>query len=392
MDQILVASSGLDHITEQIFGYLDTKTLLNCRFLSKRSKNLIDSSKPLISIQIKWMKTKTVKIQRKMYSIGRLGYPVLIYKTIIDLYPHWNYIFDKIEDKLNLKELRQMFEFMKRFFAIKDFRNDTFIPKSKVVPSPVHFAAKHGNTNIFKLFGKFLIDYNATDEEGCTPLHYAFANGRMGPIYHLLWMEGMPNVQDKHGMTPLHYGCKNGHYKVIELCFVFHPDFDFTVKDFKNRSLLHFACMSGNKALLEMMLTIELFNLNEADDHGWTPLHYACKTSNSTMIKYLMKQNRANIDFNLQDRYGRTPYTLTYFNGNSDARNLILNHCKSQNIEVDGLKSLAESWICRPEPIFIGFLLFVFLLSQGYMFFDGLVLVVILLCTYVLYVESFTMK
>lgn len=367
MDQILIARAGLDHITERIFGYLDTKTLLNCRLLSKRSKNLIDTSKCLILVQIKWMKTQTVKIEIKYKFI-----PIHIHNSIIDLDSHWKLIFHKMEVKLRLEELRQMFEFMKHFFETLDSK--------EVVPSPVHFAVKHGDIDMFKLFGKFSINYNATDEEGCTPLHYAFANGRLGSIFHLLWLEAMPNVQDKHGMTPLHYACKNGHSKIVQIIFAFHSNFDFNLKDFKNRNLLHFACISEKKELIELML--QLFNVNEADDHGWTPLHYACNTSNSTIIKYLMRQNA--IDFNLQDQYGRTPYTLTYFNGNSVARNLILNHCQSRNIELDGLKSLADAWICRLEPYFIGFLLYFFFLFQGYHAVEILILLV-LLSIYVLY-------
>ena len=60
-----VLNEGLQHITEQIFGYLEPFSLVNCRLVSKSWKTLIDNNKFLTLSQIDQviMKTKLDKRQ-----------------------------------------------------------------------------------------------------------------------------------------------------------------------------------------------------------------------------------------------------------------------------------------------------------------------------------------
>jgi len=71
------------------------------------------------------------------------------------------------------------------------------------------------------------------------------------------------------------------------------------------------ALESGDeKELAELMRQDPGFNVNmEQDEEGWTLLHYACLTnSRSAVIPLLLAH--PDIDVNLEDKFGRTPFFL----------------------------------------------------------------------------------
>ena len=65
--------------------------------------------------------------------------------------------------------------------------------------------------NIVKILIGFTYAPLAPDRYGCTPIHYAAANGSLKTVETLVGLTKTPNSPDTHGRTPLHLAkyCEN---------------------------------------------------------------------------------------------------------------------------------------------------------------------------------------
>uniref|UniRef100_A0ABD2WJW2 Uncharacterized protein n=1 Tax=Trichogramma kaykai TaxID=54128 RepID=A0ABD2WJW2_9HYME len=63
-----------------------------------------------------------------------------------------------------------------------------------------------------------LVQVDALDKLGQTPLHLALRNKNMDVVELLLTGDANPNLADSEGLTPLHIICKNYRYNIIHMC------------------------------------------------------------------------------------------------------------------------------------------------------------------------------
>ncbi|KAG6357003.1 hypothetical protein INS49_014879 [Diaporthe citri] len=113
------------------------------------------------------------------------------------------------------------------------------------------------------------------------------------------------DVRDQFERKPAHLACYNSLEAFNELCI---PDGDFAAKDRVGRVPLHYAALSGNVKLMEVVIERSQrvgVDINVEDDDGWTPLLWAARFSKPTwissssykpqeMIEYLL--NNAAVD------------------------------------------------------------------------------------------------
>lgn len=87
------------------------------------------------------------------------------------------------------------------------------------------------------------------------------------------------DVHDQFERKPAHLACYNSLEAFNELCI---PDGDFAAKDRVGRVPLHYAALSGNVKLMEVVIERSRLvgvDINVEDDDGWTPLLWAARFS-----------------------------------------------------------------------------------------------------------------
>lgn len=116
-----------------------------------------------------------------------------------------------------------------------------FLVKDNLERLPLHYAASQGHYQcVFTLVG-IGSPTNATDIEGCTPLHLAAGYDLDGKcVEYLLAHKADPNIKNNRGFTPLYYGI-----------------------------------MGGNVSAVTQMLHLQAIDVLCRDVNGVTPLHLA---------------------------------------------------------------------------------------------------------------------
>ncbi|KAJ6299188.1 hypothetical protein OIU76_020206 [Salix suchowensis] len=82
----------------------------------------------------------------------------------------------------------------------------------------VHVAAQYGQTGFLNhIVAKYRADFDAPDNEGRSPLHWAAYKGYADTIRLLLFRDAYQGRQDREGCTPLHWAALRGN---IEACTI----------------------------------------------------------------------------------------------------------------------------------------------------------------------------
>ncbi|GLT96949.1 hypothetical protein SLE2022_145390 [Rubroshorea leprosula] len=148
----------------------------------------------------------------------------------------------------------------------------------------VHVAAQYGQTAFINyLVVKYHADYEATDNDGRSPLHWAAYKGYSDTVRLLLFRDASQGRQDSNGCTPLHWAVIGGN---AEACTV----------------LVH----AGTKQELMMK-----------DKAGFTPVQLASDRGHQRITNFLSNAQRANskrlVDKLFSGNMGRTGYAPLLF-------------------------------------------------------------------------------
>uniref|UniRef100_A0A182QMF6 Uncharacterized protein n=1 Tax=Anopheles farauti TaxID=69004 RepID=A0A182QMF6_9DIPT len=99
-----------------------------------------------------------------------------------------------------------------------------------------------------------------------------------------------------------------------------HPDYDVNADS--NAEILHYAVLSGNVELLNLLLD-QCHDLNQRDVCGQTPLDVACKLSNVEMVKAL---TNAGARWYTNGERGYTQYSWIFLNNDQEAIEFLKNN------------------------------------------------------------------
>jgi ankyrin repeat protein len=118
---------------------------------------------------------------------------------------------------------------------------------------------------------------DASDVDGCTPLHFACFNGNVDSVRVLLAADVKVHARSKFGSTPL-----------------------------------QMAAMQGQLAVVQLLLHREPAMINVPNNVGWTPLHFAAMIGSPDIVGVLLA---AGADIHVVNKYGRTALHLASANG-----------------------------------------------------------------------------
>lgn len=145
------------------------------------------------------------------------------------------------------------------------------------------------------------IDVNFREEEHRrTPLIelcFIEEESKAAKIGKLLLANGAKvELRDNYGLNSLHYACKHGREQLVSLMMDEAHTFNPNTTDRDGNSALHYAAMSGNFVVLNLLIkTLKKFKLSVdlSNKNGETPLICASKSGHFLCARILISEGRA---------------------------------------------------------------------------------------------------
>ncbi|XP_067686363.1 NF-kappa-B inhibitor alpha-like [Haliotis asinina] len=182
-----------------------------------------------------------------------------------------------------------------------------------------------------------------------TPLHLAVITRQVNIVRRLMTAGARVDVTDIHGNTPLHIACREGYQEIVECLLrpVYYEETllnqheipyqripqDLEKRNYDGHACLHLAAMSSHLKVLELLLSKKA-NINVRDGtSGRTVLHYAAETGNRILLDFLLSQRH--LDICCRTYGGQTPLRLAAGRGYGDVVSILLAN-GADVTEIDG--------------------------------------------------------
>ena len=294
--------------TDKIWNSFDSKTLANCRLVSKTWHSHLEKT---------WKKVVHQKIKdlREDY-VGQNVY-------FMDLSDEMSKALDYIESSASLEQLSELIKVLQGSWGMQG-------------ETPIHKAAELGNVQVLKLFLDLPEEYRipindpGDQDEGFegTALHLACQDGHLEVVKLLLDHPNSQDIdlnsEDRHLWNPLMTASVFGEIEIVQL-FLNHPrvkDIELGARGEQNAHAVQLACDGLHKA--------------NPQDIGYKSYYHK-----ETALLLLEHPSCKNVDFNRDDEIGFLHWTIQ--NSYPEVTVALLNH---SCIKVDDL--LEFDWYGRP--------------------------------------------
>ncbi|XP_071105462.1 serine/threonine-protein phosphatase 6 regulatory ankyrin repeat subunit B-like [Haliotis cracherodii] len=214
--------------------------------------------------------------------------------------------------------------------------------------TPVMMAVSKGNQTVFDLLVSKQADLTLVQKSGDSLLHLACQGGNMAIVQHLVSPSNI-NTRGQYRCTPVMMAAVEGHQSVFDL--LVSKEADLTLVDTDGDSLLHLACMGGNTAIIQHLVSPSTINTRglygstpvvvaaargdqsvfdlliskQADltlvyEDGNSILHIACQGGNAAIVQHLVSPS----NINTRGQYGRTSVMMAAAKGNQSVFDLLV--------------------------------------------------------------------
>ncbi|XP_048248984.1 serine/threonine-protein phosphatase 6 regulatory ankyrin repeat subunit B-like [Haliotis rufescens] len=162
--------------------------------------------------------------------------------------------------------------------------------------TPVMMAAVKGHQSVFDLLVSKNADRTLVDKNGNSLLHLACFGGNTAIVQYLVSPSNV-NTRGQNGWTPVMMAVMKGHQSVFDLLVSKHAD--LTLVENNGDSLLHFACVGGDTAIVQYLVSPS--NVNTRGQNGWTPVMMAASKGHKSVFDLLVSKDA---DLTLVDNNG----------------------------------------------------------------------------------------
>ena len=276
-------------------------------------------------------------------------------KTLIEKI---NFNVDMVDNKkwtaLHYAAQKGSYELMNYFIA----KGTDVLLKTKDGLNCLHIAASNGHLNLCKtLINEINFDVNIADDEGRTALYCSAQSGNdelFGFIadkgtniflktkggqncLHIAAGRGNFNLcktliekinfnvhmVDNKKWAALHYAAQNGSYKLMKYFIAKGTDVLLKTKDGLN--CLHIAACHGHLNLCKTLINEINFDVNIADDEGWTALHRSAQSGNDELFGFIADKGT---DVFLKTKGGQNCLHIASLSGDLNLCNILIDKYK----------------------------------------------------------------
>ena len=185
--------------------------------------------------------------------------------------------------------------------------------------TPLHFAGQQ--FTVVQVLLTHHADYNAHDNDGWTPLHFASLKGCSKVVRLLLEHGADVDSENNNGETPLFFLSESsGNVEAAQVLLGYGANPN-TRSTFGENSL-YMALQSGSQALTQLLLKYGADPFSR-DVHGRTLLHLSYERGDLKVAQGLLELG---VDVNSRDNQGRTPLQVASRNRREKVTELLLQH------------------------------------------------------------------
>ena len=279
----ITKNPGLHHIAEDIFKFLNKKSLMNCRLMNKSWKEVLDHS----MFWLKMMEAENVPedlISSWKTLIQELDNEQLSQDFVLALIKMFSSTkaIAPLEMVLALGQTKKYTNLVEFILEHIDSSSKVdvqygFRPKGKKVTLfkglyPIHLAAMFGLTELLK---KLLKNYDSPvikSEYGSTLLHCSAFNGHLAIVKFLANLTENPLTPNQFGVTPIHDAAFNGQLETLK--FLANLTENPMAPNQKGFTPIHYAAVSGHLETLKFLVGLTE-NPMAPNNLGYTPIHSA---------------------------------------------------------------------------------------------------------------------
>ena len=132
-------------------------------------------------------------------------------------------------------------------------------------------------------------------------LHVAAVLGSQKLLTFVLERGGELETVDTFSCTPLRVAFIAGNLGIAKK--LIEAGADVKARNFYDRNMLFAASMSGSVEVMRFVLELGVFDVDEKDNWGMTPLMYACDFGHLDVIKVLVEEGGADVNVVGEERY-----------------------------------------------------------------------------------------
>ena len=232
---------GLQHISEDIFGLLEKKSLMDCGLVNKTWMRILNQP-------IFWLK--------KLKMTTATNDPENVHKS-------WELLAEKLDDDDHLVTefvliLAKIYERdpispLEITVALKKARKYHNLMKFIIVQVDPYclIDLKFEKTATYKRY----LALQFTHGKGFTPIHIAASFGLTEVVEEIAMNYTIPMVRNEQGRTPLHIAAFYGHLDIVKLLVGYFPDSENTVDDDGNTPIF-FAGINGQIETVKFLKNI----------------------------------------------------------------------------------------------------------------------------------------
>ena len=152
----------------------------------------------------------------------------------------------------------------------------------------LHYGLCNGNFELFQLLIENKSDIYSTSKDNTNCLHVAVSEWHIDICKEILKTYKIDiNPANNNGWTALHYGVQNGNFKLLQLLLQNGGEVYYATKD--NTNCLHLAASEGHIDICKMFLNGYKFDINAANNDGWTALHFRVENGNFELFKLIIQ-------------------------------------------------------------------------------------------------------